>query len=183
LASKRRYLRWRRELHMDDRELIDEYVRTRSPRAFEALVARHVNLVYSAAMRQVRNRALAEDVTQGVFVVLANKAQGLRRETVLAAWLLKVTRYAALDALKAEGRRRKHEERAASMRSEEIRDDTADATEHWDDVRGVLDEALVALSERDRRALVMRYLEQRSVDEVAGAMGVLNAAHAGTMPS
>jgi RNA polymerase sigma factor (sigma-70 family) len=103
---------------MDDRTLIREFVETASQAAFARLVERHVNLVYSAALRQVGDRHVAEDVTQGVFVVLAKKAKSLRRETVLGAWLLKVTRYAVLDALKAAGRRRRHEERAAAMKPE-----------------------------------------------------------------
>jgi RNA polymerase sigma factor (sigma-70 family) len=154
----------------DDRELLAEFVERGSRESFALLVERYVNLVYSAAARQVGDRHLAEDVTQGVFIVLAKKARNLRRETALGAWLLKVTRYAALDALKARRRRREHEERAAGMRSEIQQQD--DAARQWDEVRGVLDEALVGLAEQDRRAVVLRFFEQRSVEEVANLMGV-----------
>ena len=154
----------------DDRELLAEYVGRGSREAFALLVERYVNLVFSAAARQVGDRHLAEDVTQGVFIVLAKKARRLRRETSLGAWLLKVTRYAALDALKARRRRREHEERAAGMRSEVQQQD--DDSAQWDEVRGVLDEALVGLPEKDRRAVALRFFEQRSVEEVAALMGV-----------
>ena len=95
----------------DDPQLLARYARTRDPDAFAALVAR---FVYSAARRQVGDRHVAEDVTQGVFLVLAAKAHTLRRETVLAAWLLKVTHYAARDATKLARRRQFHEHRAAA---------------------------------------------------------------------
>jgi RNA polymerase sigma factor (sigma-70 family) len=153
---------------MDDRELLASLIASGSREALGGIVERYVGLVYSAALRQVGDRHLAEDVTQGVFIVLAKKAKSLRGNVLLGPWLLKVTRYAALNALKAKNRRKQYEERAAAMRTE------VDQMEevHWDEIREVLDEALVTLSEKDRRAVVLRFFEQRSVDEVANLMGV-----------
>jgi len=167
----------------DDRTLLNQYARDGSRAAFERLVERYVDLVFSAALRQVGDRHLAEDVTQGVFIVLARKARSLGGERVLGAWLLRVARYAAIDALKAAGRRRKHEERAASMRPETTSDQggagaaaPADEAAQWAEIRGLLDEAVVGLPARDRQAVVLRFFEQRSVDEVARRMGVTREA-------
>src|SRR5437016_4161588 len=101
---------------MNETDALRQYIDTGSEPAFAELVARHVDLVYSCALRQVHGNAhMAEDVTQAVFILLARKARTLRHEVVLAAWLVKATRYAALDALKAQSRRQKHERRAAEM--------------------------------------------------------------------
>src|SRR6185436_8547520 len=59
----------------------------RSEDAFRELVARHVNFVYSAALRQLRNPHLAEEATQAAFIALAGKATQLRRPTIVAGWL------------------------------------------------------------------------------------------------
>src|SRR2546423_12182029 len=81
-----------------------------APDALPPLVARYVNLVYSTALRQVRDPHLAEDITQDVFVIFSRKAARLRAGTVLPNWLFCTTRYLAANALKIRKRRQRHEQ-------------------------------------------------------------------------
>jgi hypothetical protein len=79
-----------------DCELLRQYARTRSEAAFAELVQRHVNLVYSAARRQVNGDAhLAQDVAQMVFTDLARKAPSLCRRDTLTGWLYTSAHFAA----------------------------------------------------------------------------------------
>jgi hypothetical protein len=71
---------------VDDRELVREFVDSKSASAFEELVQRNAGMVYSAARRQVTEPQLAEDVTQAVFLVLAQRASKI--EGVVAGWLM-----------------------------------------------------------------------------------------------
>src|SRR6185436_14024382 len=95
-----------------DIQLLREYATGQSESAFGTLVSRYTNLVYSAALRQVRDPRLAEEVTQTVFVLLARKAGSLGANTILPSWLYRTARYAALATLKYELRRQRREQEA-----------------------------------------------------------------------
>src|SRR5688572_21471250 len=98
---------------MDDWLLLREYVDRGSDAAFTRLVERHLNLVFTTCLREVRDADLAQDVTQAVFLILARKAGGLRRGTVLTGWLFNTARFASRNALRQQARRKAREELAA----------------------------------------------------------------------
>src|ERR1039457_4648904 len=75
-----------------DMDLVREFVQDNSDAAFAELVRRHLNLVYSVARRCTGNDEDARDVAQTVFIILARKAAGLHRQTLLPGWLYETTR-------------------------------------------------------------------------------------------
>jgi uncharacterized protein (TIGR03435 family) len=152
---------------LDDAALLAAYVSRHSEEAFATLVERHVSLVYSSALRQVRNPHVAEEVTQAVFIILARKAGHLGRETVLAGWLCRTAHLTACNALKVE-HRRQHREQEAYMESLEPTPET------WPHMAPLLDEAVAQLGEADRNAVVLRYYQQKPLEEVGKILG-LNA--------
>src|SRR5882672_2355937 len=133
---------------MDDWQLIRQYVDGRSQEAFATLVRRYLDLVYSAARRQVRDAELAQDVVQAVFIVLAARAGSLKEGTLLSAWLFKTTRYAANNSLKMQRRREHHEQQAAAGRPEQVVDAAAGGV--WSELTPQLDGAIASLGDADR---------------------------------
>lgn len=153
----------------DDAKLLRDYAKHGSEAAFGELVARHVDLVYSAALRQVNgDRHLAQDVMQRVFVDLARRAGALTTDVVLGGWLYRHTGFTASKIVRSEQRRRVREQEAVNMNALHNQSDTDAA---WRQVAPVLDEAMQRLGARDRDAIVLRYFERRDLRAVGMALG------------
>lgn len=142
-------------------------MREGSETAFRALVARHVNLVYATALRQLGDPGGAEEITQNVFVVLARKAPRLGGLETLAGWLHRTTILEAKARIRAELRRKRRHEAAAELAS--IQGEGASAL---DALVPLLDEGLLNLRESDRVALMLRFWDERSLRDVGTALGV-----------
>jgi RNA polymerase sigma factor (sigma-70 family) len=159
-----------------DSELLRRFARTNSQDAFAELVERHVNLVYSAALRQVNGDAhLAQDVAQTVFADLARKAGLLSRRERLTGWLYTSAHFAAAKIVRGENRRRGREEKFMRESTDENVPEVGRVTPcapDWEKLRPSLDEAMHELKETDREAVLLRYFENQPFVEVGAKLGL-----------
>lgn len=155
----------------DDWTLLRDYADRRAHDAFARLVAKYADLVFNTAYRRTRQRELAEDITQAVFIVLARSSGKLSARGSLGAWLHKTTLYASANAIRAESRRRFREHTAAKPEPVEstLSHDSSDAT-------SVVEEELHRLPSSDRQLLSLHYLEGQTMSQAAEKMGVSNEA-------
>lgn len=148
-----------------DLELLARYAQHQAEDAFAEIVRRHIGLVHSAALRRVRSPQLAEEVAQSTFLKLVRRAQQLAPDTILSAWLYQVTRCEALDVVRRETRLRLREQIATEMSAI-----NATATD-WTHIEPLLDDAMDALGDTDRAAVLLRYFENKSLREVGATLG------------
>jgi RNA polymerase sigma factor (sigma-70 family) len=154
-----------------DAQLLREYSAQKSEAAFGDVVRRYADLVYSAALRQLGSPDLAGEIAQRVFIDLALKARSLasslREDASLAGWLYRATRFAALNLLREE--RRRH------AREREVMQElysTPEAPPDWNNLAPLLDEAISALGEQERDALLLRFFQNQDFRTVGAALGV-----------
>jgi RNA polymerase sigma factor (sigma-70 family) len=147
-----------------DAQLLQDYAHAKSQDAFTELVRRHLNLVYSTALRQVRSAQLAEEISQSVFADLARATDKLSPDTILTAWLYQVTRRTAIDVVRRESRRQAREHLAVEMAA-------MNTAANWTHIEPLLDDAMEALDETDRAAILLRYFDNKSLREVGETLG------------
>ena len=155
-----------------DQDLLREYAQGGSEAAFSELTRRYVDLVYSAAQRLVRDSALAEDISQSVFLALARNCNNVGKTARLPGWLHQTTHHLAANAVRSEARRRSREHEAAAMN--ELISTTHDSD--WEELAPQLDNALLELSEVDRDALLRRYFQRQPAREMAQVLGISDVA-------
>jgi RNA polymerase sigma factor (sigma-70 family) len=149
-----------------DLDLLRQFAQENSQDAFGEIVRRHLDLVYSAAWRQVRSPQLAEEVAQSVFADLARDARKLKADTILTAWLYAVARRTAIDTVRQESRRQLREQIAVEM------NDMNATADDWAQIAPLLDDAMAALDETDRTAILLRYFENKNLRDVGESLAI-----------
>jgi RNA polymerase sigma factor (sigma-70 family) len=152
----------------DDQLLLRDYALDHSQAAFAELVGRHLDWVYSAALRMVGDPHEAQDVTQAVFVLLSQEPRKAMGKP-LAGWLFQVMRYCAANSIRSRRRREKHEMKAATSAANATGND---APEIWDELSPMLEDLMASLRARDRSVLLLRFYEKKSMVEIGESMSI-----------
>lgn len=156
---------------LDDEELMQRLV-LRDLTAFRTLYARYSSLVYSAALRVVRDMQIAEDMVQEIFLRLWRKPESYTATRgKFATWLTSVTRNRAVDEVRSRGRRYRHETASPEEQERELpgleTDDPA-LTAELSDQRRLIVTALSQLPQEQRQTIELAYfggLTQQEISE------------------
>jgi RNA polymerase sigma factor (sigma-70 family) len=153
---------------LTDQQLLRDFAERRSDATFTELVRRHVDLVYSAAFRMTGEAHSAQDVTQAVFVALAQSAAGLTHHPVLSGWLHTTARNLAAKQVRTAVRRQQLEQEAAAMN--ELLSNASDVS--WEEIAPHLDAAIGELTGPERNLVLLRYFERKTAGEIGGLLGI-----------
>lgn len=154
-----------------DDQLLQHWVEKGSQWAFAEIGRRYAGLVFSVCLRELGDSMLAEDASQAVFLLLAQKAPKLRKEGALAGWLFQTARLVSQSARRQEQRRRVRETRAAQIMTIE-RESKHEADALWNEIAPHLNTALARLKPAEREAILLRCFQGRSLAETGLALGV-----------
>ncbi|MBX7259535.1 MAG: sigma-70 family RNA polymerase sigma factor [Candidatus Hydrogenedentes bacterium] len=143
--------------------LLQRWSREGDPEAFNELVRRHANMVYTTCLRILKNRADAEEVAQECFLQLAKSGNSVRSS--IGGWLHVLATHRSINRIKSDSRRREREQEFAeesqfSQRAE------------WSALMDVVDESIAELPEKLREVIVAHFLEQRSHESIADDLGI-----------
>ena len=154
----------------EDADLLSRYATDQSEAAFAELTRRHVDLVYSAALRLLNGDVhFAEDVTQQVFTEVARQAKQLARHPAPVGWLYTTTRLMALRVNRTNRRRKAREEEAHAM-NELLHHE--EPSGDWNQLRPVLEDVMHELDDRDRHAVLLRFFQNKTLGEIGASLNL-----------
>jgi RNA polymerase sigma-70 factor (ECF subfamily) len=145
-------------------------------RAFEGLIERYADRVYSIVLRITGSPEDAEDATQDAFLAAYQHRADFRGEAALSTWLYRIAVNAALQRVRA---------RRPVASIEPADDEGVDVVDWSEDVarrvelgelREVIEEGIARLPENERVALVLRDVEGFSTAEAAAVLELSEAA-------
>jgi RNA polymerase sigma factor (sigma-70 family) len=162
IQCQRRLAAFEALAHIGDAQLLERYVTNHDEIAFEVLLYRYGGMVLSLCRRLVRNPADVEDAFQATWITLARKAVGIRRPEAVASWLYKVA-FRAAGQVKATP----EELSGCNGRLDDLPDKVPQSDPLGPDGRLALDEEIARLPAKYRAAIVLCYLEGKSILEAS----------------
>jgi RNA polymerase sigma factor (sigma-70 family) len=149
-----------------DAELLRRFAQNRDSDAFNELIQRHAGVVWSVCRRTCNDPSLAEDAFQATFIALARGASSVRHPDRLAGWLYGVARRTANKMRVAQ------RPQSNPIPDQATHDPAPVETVSGKEFMEAVEEEVARLPEKYRSAVLMCWFEDRSLEEVAGRLGV-----------
>lgn len=141
-------------------------------KAFAVLVDRYKDLVFTLALRMLKNREEAEEVSQDTFIKVFKSLGKFKGDSKFSTWIYRITYNGCLDALK------KYKQEYPVVTIDEYTerqlvtlDNAVDAMEELEQQQTIQD-CLKRLPKEDSFLLTLYYYEEQSIEEISKIMGI-----------
>jgi RNA polymerase sigma factor (sigma-70 family) len=165
------------EKRQEDRRLIDLALQG-NEKAYEALLNRYRNLVYSIMFKMVRNAQEAEDLTQEAFMKAFNSLETFNEEFAFSTWLMKIASNNCIDFLRKRKLKTYSIHEPIQYKDEKIEIDIPDQGPTPErsllqvERKGMIEEAINELPERYRYVIILRHKEEKSYEEISDILNL-----------
>ena len=156
-----------------DGELVELYLATRGERYFAELYRRYSPKVYGKCVVMLNNEAEANDAVQDVFEKVLLRIGGFRRESKFGTWLFTITNNHCIDRLRSKNRLKSKQ---AEFPEVEIPDEVDEVDWLEEQSPEAIKHILSELGEVDRTSLILMYMDELSVKEIAQTLGLQESA-------
>jgi RNA polymerase sigma-70 factor (ECF subfamily) len=151
-----------------DRDLVAKALQG-NQKAFRAIVERYHSTAYAVVRGVLGDSDEVDDVLQNVYIKMYRGLAGFRGESRLSTWIYQIARNEAINA----ARRRRPEGTPVEDVILAAREaDRPDAVYGERELGRQMEAAMARLDENHRMALELRYMGERSYEEIAEAMGL-----------
>lgn len=164
---------------LSDQEIV-AFARGGREAAYRELIRRYERPVFSLIYRMVRDRALAEDLSQDTFVKVLNALDSYRPEYKFSSWIFKIANNVAIDQLRRRELNTLSLDGAPDARTmEDIEATALQATDRSEtplaelesrELGSLIEEAVARLRPEYRSCILLRHVEGRSYEEIAEAL-------------
>ena len=162
---------------VDENKLVNKAVKGDNS-AFEALMEKHMGIIYNIALRMAANQDDAEDMTQEIMIKIFRSLGSFKGNSKFSTWIYRVAVNTCLDELKKK-KNKKHLSLDAEISGDdgenqiEIKDDSPSPEKlaEQNELRDMVAAAVKLLSDEHRAVIVLRDIRGMSYSEIAGILG------------
>lgn len=159
-------------INMSDEEILREYIHGNREHASKVFVERFKRFVYSVALRYVKNKEDAEDITQDVFIKAHTYIHSFRKDSSLQTWLYRITINVCSTATKKKKRRSDIAVEQQEYTPELVVTDTMpDKSTEDKEFRVFFESCMAKLPEKQRETFILRHVEELSYEEISDMLG------------
>ncbi|SFS31780.1 RNA polymerase sigma factor [Lutibacter maritimus] len=140
--------------------------------AYAFLVKRYNYMVFTLAVRIIKNREDAEEIAQDVFIKGYRNLANFKGDSKFSTWIYKIAYYASLDKLKS-NKRQVNAENIDVIKGAYLEDShNSDSELHDNERKNIINQALLKLSEEDKVIVTLYYFEELPVKEIVIVVGL-----------